>query len=214
MQKELSTPPNAQLVQRCAADERAGLDLFWRAIEQRDELAWALIEQQWKGHLLRWLFQHPAARVALEQGSPESYASAALSKLWQATTHSQRPRPAFSTLAGVLAYLRSCLNSVVLDAVREAQARQHEVYGAALAENVGSQPVEVDLWQCIEQALPKRQERWLVYLRYVQGYRPREIVATYPEAFPYVGKVYQMERNILERLRRHPALARWRKEPA
>jgi DNA-directed RNA polymerase specialized sigma24 family protein len=105
----------------------------------------------------------------------------------------------------------------VLDAVRKAQAHQHEVYGVALAEDVGSPPAEAaeaDLWRCIEQALPKWPERWLISLRYVQGYRPREIVAAYPEAFSHVEQVYQLERKILERLRRHPALARWRQETA
>lgn len=215
-----------ELARRCAAeqeqyqqhlpvDERAGLELFRRAIEERDALAWERIYQQWRGLLVQWLLRHPASRLALEQAPVESYVTAALSKFWQATARSQRPRQGFSTLSGALAYVRCCLNSVVLDAVRQAHARQCEVSEQALAEGVLSrQPTERSeaeaLWECIERALPGRRERALVYLRYVLGYWPREIVAIHPQEFPDVGEIYQMERNILHRLSRHSALARWK----
>lgn len=220
---DLATLSLAALARRCAAEqdhsrshnERARLELFRRAIQQGDELAWELIYQQWKRLLIHWLLQHPAAGLALEYESPESYVTIALSKFWQATAGSQRFKQGFSTLSGALAYLRSCLNSVVLDAVRQAHAHHCEVGEETMADGATNwQPAEwdEDLWQCIERALPDRRERALVYLRYVLGYRPCEIVATHPQEFPKVEKVYRMERNILQRLSRHPALARWREK--
>lgn len=202
-----------QYAQGLPVDERAGLELFRRAIEERDALAWERIYLQWRGLLVHWLLRHPAASLALEQAPVESYVTAALSKFWQATARSRRPRQGFSTLSGALAYMRSCLNSVVLDAARQAHARQCEVGEHALAEGtLSGQSVErdADFWECIERALPGRRERAIVYLRYVLGYWPREIVATHPQEFPDVGEIYQMERNILHRLSRHPALARWK----
>jgi hypothetical protein len=178
------------------------------AIEECDALAWERIYQQWRG-----LLRNPAADLALEQAPVESYITAAQSKFWQAMARSQRPRQGFSTLSGALAYLQSCLNSVVLDAVRQAHARQGEVGEHTLAEGVGKhQPAERDaaLWEYIERALPDRRERALVYLRYVLGYWPREIVATYPQEFTDVGEIYRMERNILHQLSWHPALAGWK----
>ena len=198
--------------QRLAVDERAGLELFRRAIQQRDEEAWELLYQQWRGLLLHWLLQHPAARLVLEQESPESYLTATLTKFWQATTGAKRSQPAFGTLADILAYLRRCLNSVVLDALRQMQARPQEVSEEVIARGAVNQMESSggDLWRCIERALPDARERQLLYLRYVLGYRPREIVARYPTDFPQVKRVYQMERNLLQRLGRHPLLARWK----
>lgn len=209
-----SAAEQEQYRQRLPGDERASLELFRRAIQQRDALAWELIYEQWKGLLVHWLLQHPAASLALKYEPPESYITAALSKFWQATTARSRwPKQDFSSLNRILAYVRSCLNSVVLDAVRQAHARQCEVGEQAIAEGaVSQQPAERDeaFWQCIERALPSRRERALVYLRYVLGYRPREVVATHPQVFPDVDEVYRMERNILQRLSRHPALAPWK----
>jgi hypothetical protein len=223
MYSELAPPSTVHLSQRgnvehrqehldAQGDEEADLELFLRAIEQRDELAWEQIYQRWKGLLLHWLFRHPLARLALEQWSSEDYITLALGKFWQAVTHSSRDKPIFSTRPALLAYLRSCLNSVVFDAVREADVQRCNVCLSDVAEEVVSSPLEVDggeLWRSIEQVLPGRRERLLVYLRYVQGERPREVVATHPQEFPNVQEVYRLERNILNRLRGHPALVQY-----
>jgi DNA-directed RNA polymerase specialized sigma24 family protein len=202
----------SQPLQGMPADEPTTLERCRLAIEQHDERAWEQLYQQWRGVLIRWLLLHPCARLALEQEPPEHYVAAALRKFWQATTRPNTPQQPFSTLVGVLSYLRCCLNSAILDAVRQARHRQHDVAAAGGAEDMSSQPHQLrdeELWRCIERALPERRERLLVFLRYVQGERPREIVAAHPQAFPNVMEVYRLERAILARLRRHPALARW-----
>ncbi len=198
--------------QRLLLDERAGLELFRRAIQQHDEVAWELVYQQWKGLLLHWLLQHPAARLVLEQASSESYLTAALSRFWQATTNTTYSQPVLETLADHLAYLRRCLNSVVLDAVRQIRARPQEVAEEVLVRGAGTQMESSggELWRCIERALPDARERQLLYLRYVLGYQPREVAARYPTDFPQVKQVYQMERTLLQRLSRHPLLAHWK----
>lgn len=207
-----SVSEQSQPLQGMPADDPTTLELCRRAFEQRDERAWEEVSQQWRGALIHWLLLHPCARLAFEQEPPEHYVAAALRNFWQAPTRSDTPQQTFSTLAGVLSYLRCCLNSAILDAVRQARHRQHEVSAAGGAEDRSSQPHHVpdeDLWRCIERALPERRERLLMYLRYVQGERPCEIVAAHPQAFPNVTEVYRLERAILARLRRHPALAEW-----
>jgi hypothetical protein len=193
------------------ADELTTLERCRHAIKQRDERAWEQVSQHWRGVLIRWLLLHPCASVALEEAAPEHYVEAALRNFWQATTRPDTPQQTFSTLADVLSYLRCCLNSALLDAVRQARQCQHGV-AAVVAQEMGSQPHHEpaeDLWRWIEQALPERRERLLVVLRYVQGYQPCELVAAHPQAFPSVREVDRLERAILVRLRRHPALAPW-----
>lgn len=199
--------------QGASVGECPDLELSRRAIEQRDERAWELVYQQWRGVLRDWLHRHPAAQLALKYGPPESYVTAALCKYWQATQHPNGSAPTFSTLPGLLEYLRRCLNSALLDAARQAGIHQQHLKAANVAEEGVNQPSEAagdDLWRSLERALPGRRERLLVYLRYVQGERPRELVATHPQVFPSVEEVYRLERRILERLRRHPGLAPWK----
>ncbi len=194
---DLATLATVDLAERCVAeqgrygqrlllDERAGLELCRRAIQQHDAVAWELVYQQWKGLLLHWLLRHPAARLVLEQASSESYLRATLAKFWQATSGIKCSRPAFETLADILAYLQRCLNSVVLDAVRQIRARPQEVAEEVLVRGAGTQMESSggELWRCIERALPDARERQLLYLRYVLGYRPREVAARYPTDFP------------------------------
>jgi DNA-directed RNA polymerase specialized sigma24 family protein len=209
---ERGAAEQARFRQGQAADERASLELFRRAIEERDEHAWERLYQQWRGLLVHWLLQHPTARLVLEDEDSDSYLAAAWSRFWQATTGATRSQPRFESLAGILSYLRRCLNCAVLDAARQIRARQREAAMALLVEERGAQ-LDLsggELWRCIELALPDARERQLVYLRYVLGYRPREVAALYPAEFAQVERVYQREHLILERLRRHPRLARWR----
>jgi DNA-directed RNA polymerase specialized sigma24 family protein len=194
-------------------DERVGLELFRRAIQKRDAQAWELLFPPCRELLIHWLLRHPWADLVLRYDSQESYVLEVLSKFWQATDRLNLFQENGATLSEIFAYLRRCLNSVVLDAARQARRRQREVSGEALAGLAAGQQIErscEDLWQCIERALPDPRERRLIYLRYVLDYRPREIVELAPEAFPRVELVYQLERKVLERLRRHPALARWK----
>jgi DNA-directed RNA polymerase specialized sigma24 family protein len=203
----------ARYRQRLPVDERAGLELFRRAIQQREERAWELLYPPCRALLLQWLRQNPWADLVLQYESPEGFVLEALAKFWQAITRTRLFQERPTTLADILAYLRRCLHSVLLDAARQARARAAEVSVDALAALAARGQAELsgeELWRSIERALPDQRERRLVYLRYVLDYRPREIVALAPEEFPEVEHVYQLERQILQRLRRHPALAHWK----
>jgi hypothetical protein len=182
---------------------RLEVNLFRQALEQGDEQAREQLDQYLQGMLLDWLVQHPLARLALEYGPPESYITAALCTFWQTITHQKRSPPRFASLACLLAFLRGCLNSALLDAARQASPYQQHLCAANGTEGVASRPAEgagKDLWRSIERALPERRERLLVELRYVRGERPQEIVASHPQAFSHVEEVYRLEREILQHL--------------
>ncbi len=226
MRTELDSLTTSQLAERSeveqsefrqgkSAGHQATLELFYRAIAQQDQDAWVLIHQQWSGRLMRWLLQHPMHDLALKEAEAESYLTEALSKFWLATARSNRFQGAFPTLPELLTYLRCCLNSAVLDGARQAYAHRFEVNESEEAETLASDAPELAdeaFWKAIERALPDQRERLLIVLRYVRGEHPRQIAQHHPQEFPSVKDIYRMERNILERLRRHPALALW-KEP-
>lgn len=226
MRTELDNLTTTQLAERSQAEQgefrqgkynghQATLELFYRAIAQQDEDAWALIHQQWSGRLMRWLLQHPLRDLALKEADAESYLTEALSRFWLATARSRKFQGTFPTLPELLTYLRCCLNSAMLDGVRQAYAHRFEVNeseGAETPTDDAPQLADEAFWKAIERALPDQRERLLMVLRYVQGEHPRQIALRHPQEFPNVKDIYRMERNILERLRRHPALALW-KEP-
>jgi len=225
-----------QLAQRCTAeqqryhqrqpsDDRYCLELFLRAIYRRDEIAWSLVYQQFFGTVLAWVHQHPCANLVLAHEEPDTYASEAFSRFWVAThpTHAP-PQPAgtpaiymstprFLTLASILAYLKHCLNGVMLDKMRWLQARQREGPldpSISLPASEKSDQSAQELWALVERALPDRRERRLAYLLFVLEMKPREIVQHAPHDFSTAQEVYRLTRNILDRLRRNPALLLWR----
>jgi hypothetical protein len=222
-QDDLASWNLTQLAQRCAAeqqryrqhapsDDRYCLELFLRAIHQRDELAWDLIYRQFTPTVLAWLRQHSCANRLRAQDEPDTYVTAAFHKFWLATSSPGAATPHFLTLASVLAYLRSCLNSVVLDEMRQIQARQREEpleYAHDAAIDAPAHSSAQELWALIERALPDRRERRLVYLLFVLELKPRDVVRMAPDDFPTAQEVYRLTRNILDRLRRNPALLAW-----
>ncbi len=222
-QDDLAAWTPAQLAQRCAAeqqlfrqrtpsDERYCLELFLRAIRQRDERAWDLIYQQFSGTVLGWLRRHPCANRLQDLDAPDTYITAAFQKLWQATVVPGPTTPKFTTLASILAYLRSCLNSVVLDEIRRIDAHPPEVPIDPViplpAKDTSTLSAQ-ELWALIERALPDRRERRLVYLLFVQELKPAALVQEAPQDFPNAKEVYRLTRNVLDRLRRNPALRAW-----
>ena len=222
-QDDLASWNPAQLAQRCAAeqqlfrqhtpsDDRYCLELFLRAIRQRDERAWDVIYQQFSGTVLGWLRQHPCASRLRDHDEPDAYITAAFRKFWLATASPGAATPHFATLASVLAYLRSCLNSVVLDEMRQIQARQREEPLDLASNSAAAEPAHQsiqELWVLIERALSDRRERRLVYLLFVLELKPRDIVQEAPHDFPSAQEVYRLTRNVLDRLRRNPALRAW-----
>lgn len=65
------------------------------------------------------------------------------------------------------------------------------------------------LWNVIAAMLPDEREPRLAYLLYDCGLKPREITRLLPEEFKNIQEVYQLRRNILERLRRNKDELRW-----
>ncbi len=213
-----------QLAQHCAAeqqryhqhqpsDDRYCLELFLRALYRRDDLAWSLVYQQFLGTVLAWVHQHPCANLVLAHEEPETYAAEAFSRFWVATRPGGEAAPRFLTLASVLAYLKVCLNGVMLDKVRWLRTRQREgpldQSSSMPASQAGDHSAQ-ELWSLVERALSDRRERRLAYLLFVLDLKPREIVRAAPQDFPTAQEVYRLTRNILDRLRRNPALRLWR----
>lgn len=195
------------------SNDRYCLELFRRAIVNRDDDAWASIYQQYAPLVLTWITQHQSATPLLGQDGSGPLVNAAFAKFSQALTPAKMEN--FDALAAVLKYLKMCVHSVVADEVRARQARQyeealdaieHELASADPAEDVIASISAQGLWQVILEELNGEDERVLIYLAYVQGMKPGEISNHHRQFFPTVDDVYRIKRNVLERLRRNRRL--------
>src|SRR5712691_3904332 len=202
-----------KFLKQSVSNDRFCLELFRRAITNRDDDAWACIYQQYAPLVLTWVTQHQSAAPLLGQDGSGPLVNAAFAKLSQALTPAKMEN--FDSLAAILKYLKMCVHSVVADEVRSRQSRQyeealelieHEPATDDPADDVVSNISAQGLWQVIQEELNGEDERVLIYLAYIQGMKPGEISSQHNRLFPSVEDVYRIKRNVLERLRRNRRL--------
>ncbi len=203
----------SKFLKQSTSNDRYCLELFRRAIVNRDDDAWACIYSQYAPLVLTWVTQHQSATPLLGQDGSAPLVNAAFAKFAQALTPAKMEN--FDSLAAILKYLKMCVHSVVADEVRARQARQYEETLELIeqepasddpADDVVSHISAQGLWQIIQEELNGEDERMLIYLAYIQGMKPSEISSQHRRFFPAVDDVYRIKRNVLERLRRNRRL--------
>jgi hypothetical protein len=195
-----------------AFSEGSCLELFRRATCERDQHAWSALLDQYRGIVLAWVGRHPVTATLDE---PEDYwVNRTFERFWQAVGPERFG--AFANLAAILGYLKMCAHSVVMDDVRARGAARLEplpdVETEQADESADQAGVALDnvarreFWATIGAELHDESERLLVYLSFVLGYKPQEVQKLHPERYAAVADVYRIKRNVLDRLRRSPAL--------
>jgi hypothetical protein len=191
--------------------EVSSVELLRRATIQRDQEAWAALQQCLAKVVRSWLRGHPSREVAGRLDSEENYVAQAFERFWWATTQSQQIE--FHTFAAALQYLRASLNGALLDTIR-AYVRPKETLlpepgqaGEPWTEEGGESQ---DLWEVIRSLVPDPREERLAYLLFHCGLKPREIVRFCPQEVCCVQDIYRVRRTIVERLLRHADTIRWR----
>jgi DNA-directed RNA polymerase specialized sigma24 family protein len=194
-----------------AVTDQTGYTLFRQAIVDRDAEAWVSICTYYQPLLMRWANQSLAS-MAIDESSRD-LADHAFARAWAALT------PAcfgtFPNLAALLAYLRTCVTSVAIDAARAQTTRER------MREKLDEQPVATpeeivlhqadcrELWHLVSQVVATAQERTILYECFVLDLPPRSILTRNPGMFATIDAVYAAKRNLLDRLRRSPELCRF-----
>ena len=94
-------------------------ELFRRAIEDRDDAAWAAIEQQYKRLILSWVLNRSPG---MDSEDAEAAAQDALSKFWRTLARRSEPiAERFDHVGGLLGYLKQCAVTSLIDRQRQAQ---------------------------------------------------------------------------------------------
>lgn len=207
---------------RRPVDGSWGRELFRRALALRQERAWAAIVDVYGGQVRRWVLRHQGfALLGLEV---DEVAFAAYARMWQALSGDRMP--ANASLAGLLRYLRTCVDSEIVQCLRDLARRSRvdwvhpdqdeEASWEELRESADSAGVAMEdgvvqaqVWDAALRSLPDEREQLVLACSFADGIPPREIAALHPTVFGDAAHVSQVKENVLRRLRRERnALAR------
>jgi hypothetical protein len=218
MNSTINTPPHEMSLEALAhhsllemhkfrrkesSDDRYCLELLRRALVERDEAAWSIVYTQWQESVRRWFRGNTNRTAALRHDEEQSYIDDTFKRFWQSVKAEQLELP---TLAGVLQYLRLCLNSVIIDTLRTyARKKVQALPGPDSPDElvVEDSYHESEWWSVIESMLIDGRERRAVYLLYHCGLKPKEIVLRCPGEFANEHEIYRLRRNALDRLKRN-----------
>ncbi len=195
-----------------AADDSFAVELFRRAASGDDPLAWDLLISLYRPHVLACLRRHPAWADRAEPDD-DYWIMRVFQRFWYAIKADRLQ--IFERLAAILAYLKMCAHSVLLDEARSARAASISLDDAFEASDnqpdVAAQVIgrlsSKMVWQIVLGEAQGDQEPIIAHMSWVQGMRPAEIYAARPGLFDTVDDVYRIKRNLLMRLRRNPRLA-------
>jgi DNA-directed RNA polymerase specialized sigma24 family protein len=199
-----------QYLRHESTDGASCFELFRRAICGQDQDAWAAIMAQYRGIVLAWVRRHPAASDFEDESF---WVNRTFDRFWSALGSDRFEM--FGSLGQLLRYLKMCAHSVIIDELRSRQAARLTPLDDAANDSVIAPDEEgrtldqlsgQQLWRAIIEALPDPDDQLVVYLSFALDLKASEIQRRYPGRFPTVADVYRRKRNLLDRLRRNPAV--------
>jgi hypothetical protein len=198
----------ASLRRQYPHDDRYYLELFRRAVAAQDDRCWSELLSVYRDQVQSWC-RRSGATPADDLDELEALT-------WERFWRSYTPQKlaAADGLASVLRYVKLCARSVVLDEIRM-RARSAGRNARSLLPDDASPPIAeaaLDLvgreafWGIVAAHLSSEAERVLVHLKFVVGLKSAEVRMRRPDLFPSASDVYRVTRNVLDRLRRSPAI--------
>lgn len=206
----------AELQKRCAQETNRfmqGLggeawhcfEIFRRALVEKNEGSWEALDNQYRNQVRRWVLQHPRF-PAFDEG-PELFVNMAFEKFWK-RNFSAIDFAGFPNIRSILAYLKTCVGSVIMDYGRNQSRIAKVLYlDEVLIQNHikeftyhdrGELGLEQDeFWQVVRKLLDDERLYLAVYCSFVLGLRPVDIFAQHPRLFKDVRDVYRLKAKAL-----------------
>ncbi|GAB4528563.1 MAG: sigma-70 family RNA polymerase sigma factor [Anaerolineae bacterium] len=187
-------------------------ELFRRAIVCRDDYAWDRIYQIYRPLVSSWVRRHPGS-LEMADDEIDFFVNCAFEKMWSAMDTEKFRRS--EGLAGLLRYLQTCVHSVIIDHRRGNPIQAMPLEGAtdllpadstSVEEHVTDRLESDHLWQIVISLTKNEKERSILRYSFLYNQKPSEIYAANPGRFESLNEVYQIKRNLLNRLRRNPTL--------
>ncbi len=187
------------------------LELFRRAIFDQDQAAWQAIYVEYQALVSFWIKQHNHFDSVREEA--RFLVNEVFARFWY-TASLHKDKFQFNALAPLLSYLKACVHSVIQDEWRRQRHRpRDDLIWDGISEILPGTPPSLEaqaidqvvldaLTRAIASRLQGEEEKVVAALSWTYGLRPSEIQARRPDLFPDVRRVYQVKRNILNRLQR------------
>jgi DNA-directed RNA polymerase specialized sigma24 family protein len=191
------------------------LELLRRAVAERSSDAWEALITQYGGIVRACIRRYRGFPATPTDETFWVYRT--FERLWLAI----RPERLhlIPSTAALVAYLKTCAHSVVMDEARERLdgrrlpldlAPPAALEAPDVTDQVVEQMTASDLWRAVCEELNDDLERDVAHGSFIRGAKPSEIYAAHPELYADVADVYRIKRNLLERLRRSPRLRDFR----
>ncbi len=192
------------------SDERFGYELFRRALDKQEELAWLSLVDVYNPLVSRWAKSHPSLMATFEDA--DYFVNRAFERLWRNVATQPGKFAKFANLKSILRFLKLCVHSAVMDdAPKSPPTRELEMV-------VGDEKLEVEIsvpfkrgedaqkefWQVIDKQLRSEEERVVMYGFFVYGMKNREIYAENANLFKDTKQLANLRLNVLRRLARLP----------
>jgi DNA-directed RNA polymerase specialized sigma24 family protein len=185
-------------------------EVFRRALVLRNEQAWSGLYELYHGLVSSWVLRRTHGWYGDDQ-------ELLINEVFAKFSRSMNPQKLehFGSATAILAYLRCCAGSVVVDHHRSQQTRLHEEPLASIdqerllddpADVVATQLATQEIWQVMNREVTSWEERLILRAVCALGISPRELQQHYPFVFPTVEDIYRIKRKVLERLRRNQEL--------
>ena len=190
-------------------------ELFRRAIEEQQHLAWEAVIKQYNRLIYSWL--HARTFQSLMPDEKEDLVQDAWAKFWKTLKNYGIPlKSRFKHVGALLNYLKKCLITATIDYQRrvarkkplqkklEAEpeavspATDDSVIGRLSAE---AEAVAVREW--ISKHVTDKKELLVLRYSFEQGLKPSQIIKRHPELFSNTKTIYRIKERVLKRARRY-----------
>ncbi|NOK59899.1 MAG: hypothetical protein GFH27_549291n91 [Chloroflexi bacterium AL-W] len=189
-------------------DPQYCFELFRRALGTSDSEALTFLWQIYERQVVSWVYSHGSFKHTGEEA--EFFAHQALINFYFALRGDKMDR--FTSLQRVLAYLKACVHTAVMQYIRDQKADMNRsingVEEQSLTPDLHIRLDMVETWQRVEILLPDHRDRVLAHCILVQRLKPREIVKEFPDLWQNEREISVASFRIRRILRRDGSLQR------
>lgn len=212
----------SDLQKRCAAETVKYLqakgddawncyEIFRRAIAEKNNAAWnVIVEHYWK-QVLWWVEHHPRFSSFSEGG--DNYVNLVFTKFWK-RGFTPAEFSGFPNVKSILAYIKTCVGSVITDALRLQKRKEHlsTSWEEAIADSANWESLsylagmedlmaQEDFWEEVRTSLAGEKAFLVIYATFASALRPVDIYANFPAHFEDVREVYKVKAKALADLK-------------
>ncbi|MGB1249044.1 MAG: hypothetical protein ACPG8W_00310 [Candidatus Promineifilaceae bacterium] len=184
-----------------------GYELCRRALKLQNESAWTVLMRVYQQLVAHWVRNHPSFLSSREDEF--FFVNRAFERLWRNIACKPQKFEKFTSLKGLLRFLKLCVHSAVLDDGPRRSPVDESSIESVESLLIGERGVRLDqrnkFWQIVQQQLNNEAERVAIGGYFLFGMKNREIAAAYPSLFEDAKQIANLRLTVIRRFARIPA---------